>query len=85
LRDDLGPPGVVGNLFEEESLRCPKCQSPHVNRKDFKTRNPVVPVFGEIKIPERRVKCRECDSVYKPYEKELGLTQKRAIYPACAC
>jgi len=73
LRDDLGPPGTVGNLFSSQSLACPKCGSQHVNRKDYKVRKPVVPVFGEIKIPQRRVECRECGAVYKPYEKTLGL------------
>jgi hypothetical protein len=73
LENDLGPHGAVGSLFDPDQLACPECQSHQANRKDFKNRHPVVPVLGEITIPERRVTCQECDSVYRPYEDVLGL------------
>lgn len=75
LREDLGPPGTIGNLFSEKSLACPECGSVRVNRKDWKPRKPVVPVLGEIEIEQRRVKCCKCGAIYKPYEEELGLPE----------
>lgn len=82
-REDLGPHGTAGNLFEDQGLSCPSCGSHGVNRKDWKTRKPVVPVFGEIKVPQRRVKCRQCESIYRPYEEQLGLP-KHAQYTMAA-
>jgi hypothetical protein len=73
LENDLGPHGAVGALFEQGQFACPQCDSPRANRKDFKQRKPVVPLLGEITIPERRVTCQKCGSVYRPYEDVLGL------------
>lgn len=73
LENDLGPSGAVGTLFEQDEFSCSNCGSPRANRKDFKDRHPVVPVLGEITIPERRVECQQCESVYRPYEDVLGL------------
>lgn len=81
ITEDLGPHGTVGNLFSERSLSCPECGSPKVNRKDWRSRKPVVPVLGEIEIPQRRVKCRECETVYKPYEDDLGLPKGTQYTP----
>lgn len=77
MREDLGPHGTVGNLFEEPGCSCPSCGSHAVNRKDWKTRTPIVPMFGEIEVPQRRVTCRECGSIYRPYEELLGLPRDR--------
>lgn len=75
LTEDLGPPGSVGNLFDDGVLSCPECGSCDANRKDWKSRSPVVPVLGEITVPQRRVTCQDCDSVYRPYEDVLGLPE----------
>ncbi|MFB6357026.1 MAG: hypothetical protein ABEJ65_10990 [bacterium] len=77
LKHDLGPHGTVGSLFEQDQFACPECKSPRANRKDFKDRHPVVPLLGEITIPERRVECQQCDSVYRPYDNVLGLPKHK--------
>lgn len=73
LENDLGPSGAVGSLFDQDQFACPDCESPRANRKDFNKRKPVVPLLGEITLPERRVTCQDCGSVYRPYEDVLGL------------
>ena len=73
LKEDLGPPGSVGNLFNDGHLSCPECGRGNANRKDWKSRSPVVPVLGEIEVPQRRVTCQDCGSVYRPYKDVLGL------------
>lgn len=73
LETDLGPSGAVGTLFEQAEFACPDCGSRQANRKDMKVRRPVVPVLGEIPVPQRRVTCQDCGSVYRPYEEILGL------------
>lgn len=72
LEDDLGPRGSKGDLFGSE-LSCPDCSYPMATRKDWRDRSPVVQEVGEITVPQRRVKCCRCESVYKPYEGVLGL------------
>ena len=81
LTEDLGPSGTIGNLFTEKSLACPKCGSRRINRKDWKARKPIVPVLEEIEIEQRRVRCRKCGAIYKPYEEQLGLPKGAQYTP----
>ncbi|MFB6347163.1 MAG: hypothetical protein ABEK50_15680 [bacterium] len=71
LEEDLGPYGSNGNLFGSE-LSCPECSYPLATRKDWRTRSPVIEGIGEVPVPQRRVTCCRCESVYKPYDEVLG-------------
>lgn len=82
---------IADNHFELTNPICPKCNSKHVIKQEYRGRNPILGEYGQQRIYLRRYQCKECNkkfttplnSVIKPYyryanvfkEKTKSLTQ----------
>lgn len=82
------PRNVTKNLkllenhhFEYINPMCPNCQSNHVIKQEYHTRNPILGEFGPQTIYLRRYKCKSCgkkfvtslDSVIKPHHRYANI------------
>jgi hypothetical protein len=72
LKRDLGPKWGPQNAFDRK--RCPHCGDDRATRKETRSRSVTVQSDRTLTVRRPVVTCQACDSEYRPYDAELGLS-----------
>lgn len=78
LERDLGPKYGSDNQFDEK--RCPDCGDRRATRKETRSRSVTVQSDQEVSVKRPVVTCRGCESEYRPYDADLGLSDDGRQY-----
>jgi len=73
LEKELGPRWGSNNAFENK--RCPQCNDQRATRKEFRARSVTVSSDRSLSVSRPVVTCSGCESEYRPYDEELGLSE----------
>jgi hypothetical protein len=73
LKNDLGPRWGSTNAFEDK--RCPQCGDQRAIRKTFRDRSLTVSSDRTLTVSRPVVTCSGCESEYRPYDRELGISK----------
>lgn len=72
LERDLGPKYGSDNAFDQK--RCPECGDARATRKEVRSRSVTVQSDRQVTVKRPVVTCRGCESEYRPYDADLGLS-----------